>query len=149
MNGDFDHQRMEQVFRYLKIKKEWEDVWDCYNNFDDVYKHDQFQDLSYDEIRKISEVFYFKGNNRIDKARRMFVDFLSKNKQFYNDDLDVVIYRMTEERDRLANRYPQPLRWLNSYPEYGGLLYNKKIMKNREYEWAAQNTRPLYDDENN
>ena len=136
-----DAARMQEVFKHLKIKKSWEEVAEVYQRWDDQYKHSRYQDMSFIEAQQLSNVFFFKSNN-LYKQRNQFVDFLSKNKEFYNDNLEIVIQRLIKKRDELAVRYGYACRYINWYPDFGGMLYDPKIMRNREYEWRSNNNIP-------
>jgi hypothetical protein len=132
---------MNQVFQHLKIKKSWEEVENLYYNWPNYYKHDRYKNLSVQELEAISQVFEFKSNI-IYTRRNQFIDFLSKNKEFYNDDLDIVINRMIKKRDELATQYGYVLPCLNWYPEYGGMMQDPKIMRNRELNYRDNNNIP-------
>ena len=136
-----DAARMQEVFKHLKIKKNWEEVEELYNNWSDQYKHDRYQNMSYIELQQVSNIFCFK-TNVIYKQRNQFVDFLAKNKEFYNDNLEIVIQRLIKKRDELAVRYGYACRYINWYPDFGGMLYDPRIMRNREYEWRSNNNIP-------
>ena len=137
----FDASTMEEVFRHLKIKKSWEEVENLYYNWPNYYKHDRYKNLSVPELQAISQVFEFKSNI-IYTQRNQFIDFLSKNKEFYNDDLDIVIDRMIKKRDELARQYGYVLPHLNWYPEYGGMMQDPQIMRNRELNYRNDNNIP-------
>ena len=99
-----DTARMNQVFQYLKIKNHsWEEISELYENWADHYKHDRHRNLSIQDIQAISAVYEWKSNN-IYKQRAQFTDFLAKNKEFYHDDLDVVINRMIAKRTEFVQR---------------------------------------------
>ena len=136
-----DAARMQEVFKYLKIKKNWEEVEELYNNWSDQYKHDRYQNLSTDEAQQVSRVFEFK-TNIIYKQRNQFIDFLSKNKEFYNDNLAIVIERIRNKLGELSMHYHYALPYINWYPEYGGQMQDPKIMRNREYQWRVNNRIP-------
>ena len=137
-----DAETMNQVFKYLKIKKNWNEVQELYENWANCYKHDRYQNLSSQELQAITQVFDFKSNI-IYTQRNKFIDFLAKNKEFYNDDLDVVIERMKNRRDELAIEYGYALPYINWYPEYGGMLQDPRMMRNRERNWRENHNIPF------
>ena len=138
---NIDAATMNQVFQHLKFKKQWEEVQNLYLNWSDHYKHDRYKNLSVQEMQAISRIFEFKAKN-IYTARNQFIDFLAKNKEFYNDDLEVVISRMTKKRDELAIQYGYILPYLNWYADYGGMMQDPKIMRNREFDYRNDNNIP-------
>ena len=137
-----DANTMNQVFKYLKIKKDWNEVQELYQNWANCYKHDRYQNLSVQELQAISQVFEFK-TNIIYTQKNKFIDFLAKNKEFYNDDLDVVIERMRKRRDELAIEYGHTLPYINWYPEYGGMMQDPRMMRNRERNWKENHNIPF------
>ena len=137
-----DAETMNQVFKHLKIKKNWNEVQELYENWANCYKHDRYQNLSSQELQAITQVFDFKSNI-IYTQRNKFIDFLAKNKEFYNDDLDVVIERMKNRRDELAIQYGYELPCINWYPEYGGMLQDPRMMRNRERNWRENHNIPF------
>ena len=139
--ANIDAATMNEVFKHLKIKKTWEEVTKMYLDWDNVYKHDQFQYLDPEELRQISSVYEFKSPI-IYMQRRQFIDFLSKNKEFYNDNLDIVIDRIRGKLQELSVRYGHALPYINWYPEYGGMMQDPKIMKTREADWRKLNNIP-------
>ena len=137
-----DTARMNQVFQYLKIKNHsWEEISDLYDNWADHYKHDRHRNLSVQDIQAISTVYEWKSNN-IYKQRAQFTDFLAKNKEFYHDDLDVVINRMIARRDKLSEQYGYQCPYINWFPEYGGIMRDPTNMRNRESNWRNANNIP-------
>ena len=142
-----DAAKMNEVFKYLKIKNHsWEEVYDHYENWEDHYKHDHHRNLTVKDIKAISVVYEWKSND-IYKQRAQFSDFLAKNKEFYNDDLKIVIQRMISKRDELSEQYGIQFPYINWLPEYGGLMQDQKNMRNRESECRNANNLPyiLYD----
>lgn len=137
-----DAATMNQVFKHLKIKKEWKEVEELYMNWADCFKYDRYKNLSVPELQTISQVFEFKSNI-IYTNRNKFIDFLAKNKEFYNDDLDVVIGRMITRRNELAIQYGYALPYINWYPEYGGMMQDPKMIRNRESNWRNDNNIPF------
>ena len=61
MANSIDDKRMAAVLKHLKCKQTWEDIIETYVKWEDTYKHDRYQNLSVQELSKISAVWEFKS----------------------------------------------------------------------------------------
>ena len=134
----FDSERMNQVLKHLKIRRTWEEIAETAENFDDVYKHDHLMKMDLDVILLFNDVFDYGDNNAtFERCRNCLIDWLSKHKEFYNDDADVVHARMVEERDRINMETGVQYPFINWIPQYGGQI--RKYTLFAESKWRKTN----------
>lgn len=132
---------MEAVLKYHKVRASWGDIKATYDNWTNVYKHDHFQFLSLFEAQQMAQVFHFKSGD-LYRCRNELMNFLSKHKQFYNDNLEIVYQRMVAAREeyntKLAAINKLPIPFINWIPIYGGSV-QASIQRNAEMEWHRRN----------
>lgn len=129
---NIDEDRLDLVFKLFKKKIDPKVICHAYRHYEDIYKHDLLRQASLEDLAGFSDVFYFQRET-FEGCKRQFIDFISKHKEFYNDDPEVMHDRMMEtlneinenrENDGLA-----PVPFINLLPAYGGKVANKKALK--------------------
>ena len=122
-------EKFKQVWEFLKIKIPVDKFMETYDQWERIYKHSRLTEMPLQEIVQLRCIYHFKGAT-IDVCRKQLINFISKNKQFYHDDIAGMIDLMQEERDRLnAEREDNgefTIDYINLFPEYGGRLQDPK-----------------------
>ena len=126
---EFNTQRFRLIWDFLKIKTPLDQFLYTYHNYEDIYKHERMKALTFEEICELRRVFFFKGQN-IDACRRQITDWISKHKEFYNDDVGEMVERMGQRIFALNQyRVEFQLPYINLFPELGGKLQDSKAAK--------------------
>lgn len=141
----FDGEKMQKVLDYHKVKVPWAKLEATYAGWSDVYKQERLQAWGLPEIRELSQVFEFTGAT-LTACRNQLINWLSKNKMFYNDDFHVVVQRIRDElarfndvQIRLGNKCFPYINWL---PQYGGMLQLPR--RSAELSWRQRNQVPFH-----
>ena len=134
---------MQAVFNHFKIKVPWNDVRIASENWSNVYKHERLRSMGLEGIQLFHDIFYW-GDDYItlDRCRNKLIDWLSKHKEFYNDDANIVHERMIRARNEANVRYGTTFPFINWIPEYGGML--RQIQQFPENKWHKKDKVPFF-----
>ena len=118
----FTDERMNQVLKHLKIRRSWEEIAETAENFDDVYKYDHLMQMDINVMMQFNDIFDFGDNCTFERCRNCLIDWLSKHKEFYNDDSDEVHNRMLLAREQVQRETGIHYPFINWIPQYGGMI---------------------------
>ena len=118
----FNDQRMNEVLRLLKIKHSWEEIREMTENYENIYKHDHLMRMPLNAILLFNDIFDYGENATFERCRNCLIDWLSKHKEFYNDNANIVHERMVQARERYYNETGTQYPFINWIPEYGGMI---------------------------
>ena len=148
--------KFNAVWEYLKIKVPVATFQQTYDNFERIYKHEVVQGMSLPAINELRCIFWFTGET-VDQCRAQFINWLSKHKEFYHDNLHEMIRLMTARRDELNHMRHEvgvfPIPHINKFPEYGGKIQDKRLLQQYDKllytkaDWKLPWTNPDYEDE--
>ena len=143
---EVDDEKMATVLKFLHLRKDWAEIKQVYENWEDTFKENHFKKLGLEDLRILSEVFFFKGES-LESNVNQFICFLRRNQQFYNDNIETVFNRMrvtldafnAQARDRGEREYP----FINWLPAFGGKLQHGPTRNKAEYDWHRRNKVPF------
>ena len=134
---------MQQVFNFLKIRVPWAEVRNAVENWSNVYKHENLRLLTLEDLMHFNDIFYFGDNDiTFDTCKNRLIDWISKHKEFYNDDPSVVYGRMVEARNQANARYRVEFPYINWIPEYGGMI--RRFQSCPENKWHKEKNIPFF-----
>ena len=141
-----EDEKMSAVLKYMRVQTPWANIREKYENWENTFKLDHFKFISFLDIQKLGDVFYFKGKD-LGKCRGEFIYFLKNHQEFYNDDIAVVFVRMCEAREvcntERAEQGKLPIPFVNWIPEYGGAVVDSRSRNQSERDWHARNGVPF------
>ena len=124
---EIDMEKFKRTWAFCKIKYPVDDFIRAYNNLENLYKADVVKAMDLPAITFMKDIFFFKGDT-VDSCKNQFTDWLSKHKEFYNDNIHEIKRRMFMKREELnqirANQALFAIEFINLFPEYGGKLQN-------------------------
>ena len=135
---EFDRESLGIVLKRVGAKVTPAEFIDMYSHAKDLYDYQALKEMmNYDVVVSFRTVYDFRGANWI-AWRNQIVDFISKNKEFFNRSPNVILDRLKKENERL-NRdramLGQPLvPYINYWPQYGGILQDPTSEKRRRVE---------------
>ena len=136
-----DQDRLKIVLDQIGAKVTPEQFVMMYEGAYDIYNHTALKEMMvYEVVISFRDVFDFRGPYWI-SWRNQIVDFISKNKKFFNRSHQVIHQRLQEELNKLneprvtAGRPPVP--YLNSWPQYGGILQDPLAERRRRAQVMA------------
>ena len=141
-----DRQRFTAAWRYCKIKVPVETFVEVYNHYPEIYKHDRMQALTPEEMDMISSIFHFTAETFLG-WKNQFIKFVSQHKEFYHDDVAVMIEKMKGKVAEFRHKFPnqtgvESIKYINWLPPYGGVILDRKVALSERREVFAS-TGPL------
>lgn len=136
-----DQERLAIVLQQIGAKVTPEQFVEMYERAHDLYNHTVLKEMMvYDVVISFRDVFDFRGQNW-SSWRNQIVDFISKNKKFFNRSHRVIHQRLREEVNKLneprvaAGQRPVP--YINYWPQYGGILQDPVAERRRRSQLMA------------
>ena len=124
--------KFNAVWEYLKIKVPVATFQQTYDNFERVFKPEVIKGMNLPAISELRVIFWFTGET-VEQCRKQFIDWISKHKEFYHDNLFEMIHIMVARRDELNQQRQEagvfPIQHINKFPEYGGKIQDKRLLQ--------------------
>ena len=138
----FEGKKLYAVLQFLKVRVPWAKICELYEKWEDTYKEDHYKTLGLEDLRRFSDVFFFKQDSIV-KCRNELIYFLRNHQEFYNDDPAIVFNRMQEARDEFnqerENQGAATVPFINWIPNYGGIIAYSRNRAGAETNWHKIN----------
>ena len=148
--------KFNAVWDYLKIKVPVATFQQTYDNFERVFKVEVIKGMNLPAISELRVIFWFTGET-VEQCRAQFVNWISKHKEFYHDNLFEMIRLMIARRDELNQQRNEagvfPIQHINKFPEYGGKIQDKRLLQEydkliyTQADWKLPWVNPAYEAE--
>ena len=117
------YKTLDEILKYKRIyATNAEEIFRLARNWSNVFKEKRLKELTYEEVCRLSEVFYFK-TNELDKMRNEIAYWLRNHQPFYNDNIELMCNRMREAVIVEAEATGQAqFPYINWIPRFGGLM---------------------------
>lgn len=133
---EFDRERLGLVLKALRVRKSADEFIEMYEGAMDIYDHSVLTEMTFEDVMAFRPLYDFKGATWF-LWKNQLIDFISKNKKFFNRSFDVIRERIRIEIDRLnaprIEAHLPPLPCINHWPMYGGILQDADAERARRF----------------